>query len=572
MRNVSWSMRWWLALAFAAIAALTALSVAEVFNNRAESALRSQGENLAVGQTSSAAHTLSLAMAAKATPYELSTIAARIPFALWVVARDGTLLTSDVSRGAVFENVPEAQNAFRATFEHGRQVRVVNGGEAYVVGLPVRDRRAVVIAFIRRPELQAELGIVHSQLVRAAVLAVLIGALVGLLVASLIAARLRRIARAAAEIEGGAFDTPLRSGFRDELGSLAATIDGMRIHLRSSFRDLEAQRDRLQELLEGLHEGVIALDDEMRIVFWNAAARQLMQEHPLEAGEPLPDPWRGFPLRTFAGGLFDGTAVLQARVVADDHIFALTGIPARPGTTDAILVVSDISERERRERAEREFVTNAAHELGTPLTAIQASLEVLQSGAKDDAAERDRFLSLIERQAQRLGRLRRALLALARAQTRHEPLQLEAVPLAALLRRVADEVPAGEVAVHVDADEDAAAFAHPELLEQIVFNLVENALRHAEATEIDLVALRLESGLVAIEVRDDGKGVGLDERERLFDRFYRGSTDGEGGFGLGLAIVREAVRAVGGTIQIEPGAGRGTVVSVVLSAVEVPVA
>ena len=565
-------MRWWLALAFAAIAALTALSVAEVFNSRAERSLRSQGENLAVGQTSSAAHTLSVALARGASPEELAAIADRIPFALWLLDRDETLRTSEVSRGAVFGNVPQARATLRSTMAHGRQVRVLNDGEAYVVGLPLRDRRGAVVAFIRRPELQAQLGIVHDQILRASLLAVLIGALVGLLVASLIAARLRRSARAAAEIEGGAFDTPLRSGFRDELGTLAETIDGMRVHLRGSFRDLEAQRDRLRQLLEGLHEGVIALDSELRIVFWNAAARSLFQEHPLDAGEPLPDPWRGFPLRTFAGGLFDGTAVLQARVVDDDHTFALTGIPAPPGTTDAILVVADISERERRERAEREFVTNAAHELGTPLTAIQASLEVLQSGAKEDAAERDRFLSLIERQALRLGRLRRALLALARAQTRHEPLQLEAVPLADLLRRVADEVAPGDVEVRVEAGDETAAFAHPELLEQIVFNLVENALRHADPTEIELVASRLDSGLVAIEVRDDGKGIGLDERERLFDRFYRGTGDGEGGFGLGLAIVREAVREVGGTIRIEPGPDRGTVVSVVLSAVEVPVA
>src|SRR5262249_55045781 len=250
-------------------------------------------------------------------------------------------------------------------------------------------------------------------------LSVLIGALVGLLVASLIAARLRRIARAAADIEAGAFDTPLEPSFPDELGALAATIDHMRVRLRRSFGDLEAERDRLRQLLEGLHEGVIALDRELRIVFWNGAARSLFQEYPLESGEPLPDPWRGFPLRTFAGELFDGTAVLQARVVADEHIFALTGIPARRGTSDAILVLADISERERRERAEREFVTNAAHELGTPLTAIRASLEALQSGAKEDRDERDRFLSLIERQTLRLGRLRRALLALARAQTRH---------------------------------------------------------------------------------------------------------------------------------------------------------
>src|SRR5262245_60941373 len=231
--RVSVSMRWWLALAFAAIAALTALSVAEVFNNRAERSLRSQGENLAVGQTSSAAHTLSVALARGATPEELAAIADRIPFALWLVDRDESLRTSEVSRGAVFGNVPEARAALKATLARGRQVRVLNGGDAYVVGLPLRDRQGAVVTFIRRPELQAQLGIVHDQILRAALLAVLIGALVGLLVASLIAARLRRIARAAAEIEGGAFDTPLSSGFRDELGTLAETIDGMRVHLRS---------------------------------------------------------------------------------------------------------------------------------------------------------------------------------------------------------------------------------------------------------------------------------------------------------------------------------------------------
>src|SRR5204863_25560 len=134
------------------------------------------------------------------------------------------------------------------------------------------------------------------------------------------------------------------------------------------------------------------------------------------------------------------------RVVSDDHIYALTGIPARPGTSDAILVVADISERERRERAEREFVANAAHELGTPLTAISASLDVLQSGAKEDGVQRDHFLALIERQTQRLNRLRRALLALARAQTRHEPLQLEPVPLSELLERIADVARPGAAA------------------------------------------------------------------------------------------------------------------------------
>jgi two-component system phosphate regulon sensor histidine kinase PhoR len=564
-------MRWWLALAFAAIAALTALSVAEVFNARAERALREHGENLALGQSLSWAHSISNAMQTGG-PEAIDATTRRSPFAIWAFSPDGSLLTEPVSRGARFENVPGGSAAVRSTLANARYVRSINDGKTYLIGLRLRDGSGAVITYIQRPELQAQLGIVHDQILRAALLAVMIGALVGLLVASLIAARLRRIARAAAEIEAGAFDTPLRPRFHDELGSLAETIDQMRLRLRSSFRDLEAERDRLRQLLEGLHEGVIALDRELRIVFWNGAARSIFEEHPLESGEPLPEPWPHFPLRTFAERLFDGTTVLQARVLAGERVFALTGIPAGPGASDAILVAADISERERRERAEREFVTNAAHELGTPLTAIRASLEVLQGGAKEDAAERDRFLSLIERQTLRLSRLRRALLALARAQTRHEPLRLEAVPLGDLLERVAAEAGTGDVELTVEADEELAAFAHPELLEQIVFNLVENALHHADATEIELAASRLESGLVGIEVRDDGKGIAAEERERLFDRFYRGSTEREDGFGLGLAIVREAVRAVGGTIRVSSGADGGTIVSVVLAAAESPVA
>ncbi len=184
---------------------------------------------------------------------------------------------------------------------------------------------------------------------------------------------------------------------------------------------------------------------------------------------------------------------MQARVTADERTYALIGVPAPARGADAILVLTDISERERRERAEREFVANAAHELGTPLTAITTSLEVLRAGAKDDPAERDRFLELIERQTSRLGRLRRALLTLARAQTRQEALQLEPVTMRPLLEAVADELRAGapEAEITVEAPDDLALLAHPELIEQVVVNLAGNALRQGAATRVDLVARTL---------------------------------------------------------------------------------
>src|SRR5262249_9740410 len=126
-----------------------------------------------------------------------------------------------------------------------------------------------MIAQASRPELADELGIVRNKVVEATLIAVGIGAFVGLLVASAIAVRLRRISSAAAAIERGSFDTPLRARFHDEVGSLAEVVDRMRKRLQHSFGELEFERDRLRRLLERLHEGVVLVDRELRVEFAN---------------------------------------------------------------------------------------------------------------------------------------------------------------------------------------------------------------------------------------------------------------------------------------------------------------
>ncbi|HKI93501.1 MAG TPA: ATP-binding protein, partial [Gaiellaceae bacterium] len=503
-------------------------------------------------------------------------IAERRRFSLYVFSTGGTLVTPALSRTVKFTSVPDGRRAVRAALQGNRYVRTVDGGQSFVIALELPSKDGAVVTYARRPELLGELGIVHDQILNAALIAVAVGAIVGLLVATLIAGRLRRIGRAAARIEAGAFDEPLKPPFRDEVGDLAVTIDQMRLRLRESFGHLGEERDRLRQLLEGLHEGVVAVDRGVHITFANQAARTLLTGDALTAGEPLPDIWPDFPLRAFAAQLFEGPErPVQARVSDGERTYAVIGVPAPARGADAILVLTDISERERRERAEREFVANAAHELGTPLTAITTALEVLQAGAKDDPAERDRFLELIERQTSRLRRLRRALLTLARAQTRQESLQLEPVTMRPLLETVAEELRAGapEADVRVDAPDDLALLAHPELIEQVVANLAGNALRHGSATRVDLVARTLLGRFAAVEVRDDGTGIPAADRDRLFDRFYRGAGHRENdGFGLGLAIVREAVRALGGTIDIESPPSGGTVVRITLARAGAPVA
>jgi two-component system sensor histidine kinase SenX3 len=208
-----------------------------------------------------------------------------------------------------------------------------------------------------------------------------------------------------------------------------------------------------------------------------------------------------------------------------------------------------------RESAEREFVTNAAHELQSPLTAIVSAIEVLQAGAKE-TPERDIFLEHIERASARLARIARALLVLARAQTGAEAPRTELVALEALLSDVASWVKTtDDVAVEVSCPPDAAALTNRELLEHAVFNIAENAAKYTSSGRIELAA-RLVDGHAEIHVSDTGRGIAPAEQPRVFERFYRG----EDGSGLGLAIVRAAAEALGGEVELESTLGKGTVV------------
>ena len=212
-----------------------------------------------------------------------------------------------------------------------------------------------------------------------------------------------------------------------------------------------------------------------------------------------------------------------------------------------IVSLEDVSARERRERAERDFVTNAAHELQTPLAAITSAVQVLQAGAKNNVADRDRFLAHVEGACGRLERLARALLVLARAQTGGERPRQEIVPVAALLSSVADGLAPGRE-VNVDCAADVAVLANRPLLEQALANLGQNAAKHSRGP-IVLAGSRSDES-VRIQVRDNGGGISAADRERIFERFYRGEAPTDG-FGLGLSIAAEAVKAIDGELELE---------------------
>jgi signal transduction histidine kinase len=331
---------------------------------------------------------------------------------------------------------------------------------------------------------------------------------------------------------------------------------------RANLHDrLGAAAQRLRQLLERLQDGIVSVRPDLTVGFANGEARSLLG-HACRDGEPLPGIWSDLDLREFARALLaPGASASHARAQSPERIFEVIGIP---GEDEAVLVLRDVTRRERQERAERDFIANAAHELRTPLSGITVAVEALQLGAAEVPEQRDRFLGGIARETARLSSLVRALLMLARVQAAPETITRENVELRPLLVEAARQldVPPG-VQVHVECARHVRVTANATLLDAAVRNLGQNASRHTARGTITFSAAELAPGTVEIEVRDTGSGMPEEVRSRVFERFYRFAEDREG-FGLGLPLVREMVQALGGDIDVESSPGAGTTVRLTL--------
>jgi two-component system, OmpR family, sensor histidine kinase VicK len=393
---------------------------------------------------------------------------------------------------------------------------------------------------------------------RALAVGVCISILIGFLVATLIAYRIRRLARSAENMAAGSLDVPLQVTGRDEVGDLARALDKMRAALQDSFQVLSSERDKLAAIFDGLSDAVMIVDNDGTVRFANRAAAEL-------ATEDGPPPAPMIPhLRKAAE---QGEVEVPALRI-DERVFFLEArdLPAEQGV---LVVVWDRTEEMRREVAEREFVSNAAHELRNPLAGISGTIEVLQAGAKDDAEALDHFLRRLSADVERMNRLMQSLLTLARV----EALPERGSEVVDVSEAASDAIAAvqGEdgIELKIDVEPGLAADADPTLLRQVLIGLLSNAARHTEAPGAVLLRGRRRNGDAVIEVVDTGTGIPADELDRVFERFYRSSGAlAHEGFGLGLAIAKRMVHVMGGTIGATSVEGHGSVFWVRLPAAE----
>ena len=517
---------------------------------------------------------------------ELTELAARAGAAagarVTLIARDGTVVGDSELRADDLANV--ANHAGRpevaAALAEGSGVAM---RRSETVGRPFQYfavKRADTAGDVVR--VAADLGSVDSAVaeLQRPLLAAGLVALFAALVLAVVFSRalllpLRRIQAALSEISAGKLDARVHWHARDELGDVARAIDRMAADLDLSHGEISAERDRLEAVLRVMVEGVLVVDGELRIVLANPRARELLGARgALEGRRPLEAIRSAEVHDLLAEALASNTPVRRELVHGTDRrtLSVQAASFSLADAKGAVAVFHDMTEVRRLETVRRDFVANASHEIKTPLTAIRGFAETLLGEPLPEENARS-YLRVILNHAERLSRLVEDLLELSRLESGTHQLELADLDVAALAERLCEELEPRirergfEVAIHGAGA--PRAHADRRAVEQILSNLLDNALKYSEPGKRIDVRIAAAGPAVRVEVADQGAGIPEADRARIFERFYRVDRSRSremGGTGLGLAIVKHLVQAQGGEIWVESTPGVGSTFAFTLPA------
>ena len=400
----------------------------------------------------------------------------------------------------------------------------------------------------------------------------------------------RRFARPLEELTDGAeriavgdLGHKIRTGGGRDFTTLARAFNGMSERLADTFEQLEHDREQLRTILSGMIEGVIAFDQNERVLFANDRAGVLLEFDPasivglklwevtrqrgvqeiVETGLASNGPYRRE--LDWKGPGAKSLAVYVSRLPS-------SGLQPSPG---AVMVLHDTTELRRLEQLRQEFVANVSHELKTPLAVIRSNIEVLQDGAADDPVARVTFLDRAAIEAARLEALILDLLRLARIEAGDrvlEPVEVRLdLAIAECLERQSTRAEAKTLQLievpPPDAPRSVAAWVDENAFHHVLDNLVDNAIKYTHNGGRITIRWTATPTHVQVDVQDNGFGISDRDLPRIFERFYRADKARDraaGGTGLGLSIVKHLVAAMNGQIRVVSTISQGSTFSVTL--------
>jgi len=390
---------------------------------------------------------------------------------------------------------------------------------------------------------------------------------------------LKELNEAAQEMSRGNLDRELCVYADNEIGQLARSINDMVCQLKGTTSQITEARSQSRAILDSMADGVIALNKKGEVLFVNPVVEEVFKiSQDFSYGKNVLGVIRDYEVeRLLKKALKTGENTIEEikLLYPKPRVFLLHATPLKSQGADqggVVVLLRDITERKKLEDMRTEFVANVSHELRTPLTSIRGFLETLLDGAVEDPAVTSHFLSIMNKETERLTRLVEDLLELSKLEGKRVVTRWQQVQIVDNIKQVIDmfEPRAREknLALLTELPLRLPCIkGDPDMLTQVLINLVDNAIKYTPADGKVTIRALTQKDAIKVMVEDTGIGIPPESLPRIYERFYRvdkARSRELGGTGMGLAIVKHIIRAHGGQTFIESAVGKGSTFSFTL--------
>jgi two-component system phosphate regulon sensor histidine kinase PhoR len=375
-------------------------------------------------------------------------------------------------------------------------------------------------------------------------------------------------------IASGELNQRIDTGAMDETGDLARSFNQMSVKLAEMVNRMTEDRTRLSGILDNIADGVIMTDIEGNIIIANKAINAIFRvDSEKLIGKSLIENLHDHEIGELLNSCLE-TGVGQSNQFESDHFKRYIQAIAVPVNGDrpkgVLLLFQDLTELRNLQTMRRELIGNISHDFRTPLAGIKAMVETLRDGAVDDKSVAADFLSRIEREVDRLTQMVTELTELSRIETGGSELKLEVVDIKVLIEEAVNQlIPQAErknISISFErADEVPMIYVDKERIQQVLVNLIHNAVKYTGENGQIVIDTRIENEMVRVDIIDNG--IGIDEKDlpHVFERFYMADRSRTGGgTGMGLAIAKHVIEAHQGKISAQSTQGKGSTFSIFL--------
>ena len=491
-----------------------------------------------------------------------------------VIAPDGEVIGESEQDRATMDNHANRPEVIQALAQgDGRSIRYSDTARydtLYYAKLVKSGEQPLAIIRIALPiqAIDAKIARLQRNLAGMTLLVMFLAVLLTLLIANRTTRPIRELTKAAEKMADGDLNTRVPVSSDDDIGQLSRALNRMAEQIRTEVEALQTEQGKLEAILRQMTDGLVMVDEEGSIRMINPAAEEMFGiSSEQSAGRSLASALRQYQVVDLwqqtrrSGGVRSISFEVTSKRI---YLQGIAVLLERELSGSMLLLFQNLTRQRYLETVRQDFISNISHELRTPLAALKALTETLAEGALDDPPAARRFLEQMDAEVDSLSLMVSELLELSRIESGRVPLNMKPTEackiLAPAVERLDLQAERSNLEVHLDCPEDLPlVFADPQRLEQVVVNLLHNAIKFTPGGGRIRVSAREETGVIIFSVEDTGIGIAEEDLPRIFERFFKADrARSKGGTGLGLAISRHLVEAHGGKIWVESFEGKGS--------------